>query len=318
MSANVLFDPEIGNGFSAALTWLGFLLAVLALVQVYTSPNLIYWSRPAPGAQVFGPFVDKNHYAVLMELLVPGALLLALRESDKQLVYFVFCGLMLASVVVCASRAGALVVAAEVVVVLVVSALWGKRRARSGSRARMLWKVGALTVIAIGLTLAAGTDKLAQRFSGLEKDMNRVEVATATWEIFQTRPLRGYGLGSFQFVFPAFAPFDDGHRWDHAHNDPLQFAMELGIAGPVALLVIVGVLFTRKYPSEVWLGKILPLAGAAAHSLVEFPFQIPGLMLVSIAILAQVQPAPKPRGTKRGSYKSSLLVAVEDRTGGRG
>ena len=270
-------------------------MAVLALVQFYTSPDLIYWTRPAPGAQVFGPFVDKSHFAVLMELLLPGALLLALRDSEKQLIYFVLCGLMLASVVVCASRAGAVIVVAEVLTVLLVSTLWSKGRVTRGSRGRLLLKVGALAAIAIGLTLAAGTEKLLQRFAALEKDINRVEVATATWEIFETRPLQGYGLGSFQFVFPAFSPFDDGYRWDHAHNDPLQFAMELGIAGPIAILALIVLLFVGKYPQEIWLGRILPLAGAGMHSLVEFPFQIPGLVMVSLAILAQVQPESRRR-----------------------
>ena len=295
LCANVSWDAEIRRKFSIALVWFGFLLAVLALVQFYTSPDLIYWTRPAPGAQVFGPFVDKNHFAVLMELLLPGALLLALRDSEKQLFYFVLCGLMLASVVVCASRAGAVIVTAEVLTVLLVSALSSKGAVTSGSRGRLLLRVGVLSAIAVGLTLAAGTDKLLQRFTALEKDINRVEVAAATWDIFETRPLRGYGLGSFQFVFPAFAPFDDGHRWDHAHNDPLEFAMELGIAGPIAILALIVLLFRGKYPPEAWLGRILPLAGAGMHSLVEFPFQIPGLVMVSLAILSQVQPESRRR-----------------------
>ena len=311
LCANVFRDSEIRRKFSIALVWFGFLLAVLALVQFYTSPNLIYWTRPAPGAQVFGPFVDKNHFAVLMELLLPAALLLALRESDKQLIYFVLCGLMLASVVVCASRAGAVVVATEVLAVLSVSALLGKGRGTHGSRARLLASVGALTVVAVCLTLAAGTEKLAQRFKTVEKGINRAEVAAATWEIFETRPLRGYGLGSFQFVFPAFAPFDDGHRWDHAHNDPLQFAMELGIAGPIAILALIVLLFMGRYPQETWLGRILPLAGAGMHSLVEFPFQIPGLVIVSLALLAHVRPTTQHRRSSLSSPETGRGLPVD-------
>ena len=308
LCANVFRDSEIRRKFSIALVWFGFLLAVLALVQFYTSPNLIYWTRPAPGAQVFGPFVDKNHFAVLMELLLPGALLLALRESDKQLIYFVLCGLMLASVVVCASRAGAFVIAAEV---LAVTALLSSGRDTHRSRARLLVNVGALTVIAVCLTLAAGTEKLAQRFTTLEKDINRAEVAAATWEIFETRPLRGYGLGSFQFVFPAFAPFDDGHRWDHAHNDPLQFAMELGVGGLIAVIAAVVLVLRRTYPREVWLGNILPLAGAGLHSLVEFPFQIPGLVMVSLAILAHIQPRQHRRPPTRQASRRNRTRTVQ-------
>ena len=142
----------------------------------------------------------------------------------------------------------------------------------------------------------------------MEKDINRVEVAAATWDIFETRPLRGYGLGSFQFVFPAFAPFDDGHRWDHAHNDPVQFAMELGIAGPITLAMTLLLLLTGKYPQEIWLGRILPLAGAGAHSLVEFPFQIPGLVIISLALLAQLRPTQHARSLRSPKTGQGLPI----------
>ena len=71
--------------------------------------------------------------------------------------------------------------------------------------------------------------------------------------------------------------------------------MELGIAGPIAILALIVLLFRGKYPPEAWLGRILPLAGAGMHSLVEFPFQIPGLVMVSLAILSQVQPESRRR-----------------------
>lgn len=176
MWANVLRDESTRKRFSLLLTWFGFLTAVLALVQFYSSPDLLYWFRPAPTAQPFGPFVDRNHYAVLMELTLPGALLLAFKKGEKQLLYFVVCGLMLASVTVCASRAGAAIVAGEVIVVALVTLATGRRFRQSG---RELAKVAALLILALGLAFATGTRRLVDRFEGLDKDMNRVEVALA-------------------------------------------------------------------------------------------------------------------------------------------
>ncbi len=83
MWAHVFRDESTRSRFSLLLTWFGFLVAVLALVQFYSSPDLLYWFRPAPTAQPFGPFVDRNHYAVLMELVLPGALLFAFSSITR-------------------------------------------------------------------------------------------------------------------------------------------------------------------------------------------------------------------------------------------
>ncbi len=295
MWTNVFQDETIRGRFSTVFTWFGFLLAILALIQFYSSPDLLYWFRPAPGAQAFGPFVDRNHYAALMELIVPGALLLAMRRDEKQLLHFVLCGLILASAVICALRAGAAVITAEVILVTEVTLVSG-RNFREG--AREVAKVLALLALAVGLTLIAGTQRLLDRFRDLDRDINRVEVAVATWELTQTRLWTGYGLGTFQLVFPSAAPFDDGHRCNHAHNDPIKFDMELGLVGLLCQAALIGLLISRKHRREVWLANILPLAGIWAHSWVEFPLQIPGLMLVVLAILAQVP--PKERRSQRG------------------
>ena len=249
-----------------------------------------------------------------MELVLPGALLFAFRKSEKQLLYFVLCGLMLASVVVCASRAGAVIVASELIVVAFVTLATGRRFRESG---RELAKVAALIILALGLTFAAGTRRLLDRFESLDKDMNRAEVALATWELARTRPWTGYGLGTFQLVFPSFAPFDDGHRWNHAHNDPLQFGMEMGITGFACQIVLIGLLLSRGRRREVWLGNAVPLVAVWVHSLVEFPLQIPGLLVVALAILAHIpkgsrrtrSPSRRPRGEELQDLPSHEAVA---------
>ena len=306
MWANVFRDESARKRFSLLLTWFGFLTAVLALVQFYSSPDLMYWFRPAPTAQPFGPFVDRNHYAVLMELILPGALLLAFKRSEKQLLCFVLCGLILASIAVCASRAGAAIVAGEVIVVALVTLITGRRFRQSG---RELAKVVALLILALGLTFAAGTRRLVDRFESLDQDVNRVEVALVTWDLAWKRPWTGYGLGAFQFVFPSFAPFDDGHRWNHAHSDPLQFGMEMGLTGFACQIVLIGLLLGRRRSKEVWLGNVTPLAAVWAHSFVEFPLQIPGLLLVGLAVLAHI---PKGSAQQRVSNRHEPKDAPRD------
>ena len=47
-----------------------FLLALFAIFQFFSSHGLIYWMVISPG-WTFGPYVNHNHYAGLMEMLIP-------------------------------------------------------------------------------------------------------------------------------------------------------------------------------------------------------------------------------------------------------
>ena len=69
-------------GIAALLN--GSLLALFGLVQAFSSdPGMIYWSYPTPGADaVFGPFINRNHFAFHMNVCVGlGAGLLLCRSA---------------------------------------------------------------------------------------------------------------------------------------------------------------------------------------------------------------------------------------------
>ena len=66
---------------SAPLRWTliayTFFLGLFAIFQFFSSQGLIYWRVPSPG-WTFGPYVNHNHYAGLMEMLIPLAIAAAL------------------------------------------------------------------------------------------------------------------------------------------------------------------------------------------------------------------------------------------------
>ena len=56
-----------------------------ALIQGISSNGKLYWIRqPRMGGWIYGPYVNHNHYAGLMEMLVPIPLVLALTRSGHQ------------------------------------------------------------------------------------------------------------------------------------------------------------------------------------------------------------------------------------------
>jgi len=81
---------------------------------------------------------------------------------------------------------------------------------------------------------------------------NRWEVWQAGLWLFRQKPLWGYGIGGFSMNAPEgleafYAAHPDApshpHHIQHAHNDFLEKAVELGILGPVIMLVLLGLFF---------------------------------------------------------------------------
>ncbi|MBI3696260.1 MAG: O-antigen ligase family protein [Acidobacteria bacterium] len=291
IATQVFSDDSIRSRFRTALVWFGFALCVFGLVQYFTSPGAIYWSIPTPGARVFGPFPNRNHFSALIELIVPATLLLALRPSEQRFLYIVAVSLMLGAIVVCGSRAGTAVGAVETVVVLVVAALRPDRSHLARRRLRVWLPIAGVAAAVILTFSVAGTGAMLDRFQEQQPYSTRWNVAKATWRLFLSRPWTGYGAGTFDQVYPSAAPVDLGLFWPHAHNDPIQFAMEWGVVGLAVLAWTLWLLLSRRWPQQVWLSRVLPLLAVLAHSWFDFHFQIPAVMAAWLLTLAQLSPA---------------------------
>jgi len=67
-----------------SLTYFGFILSIFAIIQKAKWTGKIYWLRELLyGGSPFGPFVNRNHYAGLMGMMIPLSLGLALTRSKK-------------------------------------------------------------------------------------------------------------------------------------------------------------------------------------------------------------------------------------------
>jgi hypothetical protein len=73
-------SKRVWESFGLTVTSFAFALSIFAIVQFFSSPDLVYWSvKPQWGGAIFGPYINHNHYAGLMEMLLPiaGAYVLA-------------------------------------------------------------------------------------------------------------------------------------------------------------------------------------------------------------------------------------------------
>ena len=114
VSLEALADSEIRRNFLRGLLYVGFAIAVLSTVQYFTSDGAVYWVFHVSSGRPFGPFVNPDHYAAFIELILPLAIYEARRDRSKLWLHTAMVGALYASVIASASRAGAALATLEI------------------------------------------------------------------------------------------------------------------------------------------------------------------------------------------------------------
>src|SRR5271165_3670605 len=101
----------------------GATLAGFALLQGISSNGKLYWIRqPRMGGWVYGPYVNHNHYAGLMEMLVPISLVLSLTRlasSKARTAAAAAAAVMAGTIFLSGSRGGMLAIVTELIILAV-------------------------------------------------------------------------------------------------------------------------------------------------------------------------------------------------------
>ncbi len=307
LASQLLASAETRRAFRRFLAGFGFLLSIVSTLQLATSGGKVFWIFATQfRSDVAGPFLNRDHFASLMVLLLPLALWETLKEKRRPALWGVMAAVMFASVMAAASRAGALLVTAEVAWFLLPFA-WRSRPADRPVRTVALRF--ALTAM-LAITLAGG-EVLWRRFRDPDPFGGRRQIWSAAWEMGRQRPGLGFGLGAWPLVYPAYATADFGTRMvvNHAHNDWLEWAAEGGL--PFALLMLAPAV------GSVWLALRTPwglgVVAVFVHSLVDFPLQKPSLaylLMVLLAAMAAAQPAKQAAVTSEARPARPMRCAV--------
>ncbi|MCB0343773.1 MAG: O-antigen ligase family protein, partial [Bdellovibrionales bacterium] len=146
-----------------------------------------------------------------------------------------------------------------------------------------------------------GGERLLNRIEyGLTPNANqtRLEFNYVSLDILSEYPLMGVGLGNWHLAAAEHVSRNlAGYRLDYAHNEYLQFASELGLAGVVFMLLLLATFFTMTRRAlnntSVASDKVLLWGSSAAvglpllHAAVEFPLHMPAIVLI-FAVAAAV------------------------------
>jgi len=321
----------------------GLVAALVALAeQAAGDPSLIYgrWQPRDVGAQPFGPFVNRNHFATWVLMAGPlaagyvaavlsagrpspglRAKLVALLESlGTSALWVGVAGVMMTlALVVSTSRSGLLAFS-----VSLVGGAWL-------ARGRLTRQSGALGLVAI-IALAA----LVAAYVSVQPLLSRVDETLAvgaggrpriwqeTLQLIRDFWLTGAGLGSYQTAMLVSQQSDRTVFINQAHNQYLHFLAEGGVllTAPAVMAVMAFIrLFRTRLAqdtsSSVWLriGGGAAILAVAVQGVWETGLRLPanGLLFAIAAAVAVHRPAD-PASARR----AILPAAPGDRRGTSG
>jgi len=271
------------------------------------------WPRNNPD-YVHGSFSNRNLYAGYLALTWPLAVAIWWRHStpgirklpfELRVAGSVISGAIIgAALLGSASRLGS---AAGLGGMLVALVLWTRYRSHLSKAA--IWPIYLTAFAALIAATWYGLTPLAERLAVTSVEEGRFEVYGLMLTQLEPRWwLTGVGLGGFEAVFRQVQPADMGGWYDYAHNDVLQWLLEMGLVG-LLLLLAVAVALVRNARLE---RETIPIyAGLAALMLValgDFSWHIPATQVVLATfvgfILAPRVRSNEPRAQSRVTLRS--------------
>ena len=304
---------------------MGALIAVFGIVQRAAGNGRLYWVGPhiEYGAP-FGPYVNRAHFAGLMVVVVPVALVFVLTgqralrrrqlvrtwrdrlrdwnssDSGPRALVPMLVLIMGGAALVSGSRGGmvALLVALSAmgIGVLAGRASWSSRVGRVGLVLLLIVLAGAW----VGGDILYGT---AERLAG-ELGRPQESVRVALWanalHLWRDAPLLGTGLGTFGVAFPRFRTIAGPRVFSHADSDWVQLLTDTGVLG-VALALAAAVSFAialrrgyrgteSRWQAALALAGLVALAGTLVQAAGNFSLAVmSNLIYLALALALAMQ-----------------------------
>jgi O-antigen ligase len=235
---------------------MGTSVAILGMVQRFAGVEKIYgvW-RPLlrTDSSFFGPYVNPNHFAGYMALIIPIALVVFIRQvervgrgkrwmagnylrrldsedSHRALFLLLSLVLMVSGLFLSLSRGGVLAFVGSIIFVVVILSI------REG------WRWMLVLGLIIGLFVAlflywlgfAPFQVEVKTFENLFQDpdvQTRIQIWKDAWKTLLDFPLFGTGLGTFAHIYPKYKTILDQATVMYPESDFFQILVENGVLG---------------------------------------------------------------------------------------
>jgi len=280
---------ETWRRVGVAVLAFGSIISFLSILQFLWNPNRILWVGHDLSAP-FGPYVDRDHYAGLMELVIPiSATYVLSRPKHDPLNGILWFGVLVpaVSLLLTGSRGGLVALLVELGIlgwiVIWRNPLPGRRMraavtgiALIAAAAVFFWLVPPYVLAKLG---TAG-NYVPETSAG-----NRPALWRSSLGILREHPLLGSGMGSFVTVYPDYQVEVSELTIEHAHNDYIEALAETGLPGAALILLTLALFFPitfgnltlqlKREAGWIQLGAAISCCGLLVHSIVDFNLHIP-------------------------------------------
>ncbi len=310
---------QLGRLFGA-IVLIGVGLAVFAVVQKLTWNGYLYWFYPlrpevaARSSGIFGPYINKNHFAGYMVLATPlamGFVLYNYSRADlrakgalKRLAEFStkaeFSAVVLYSLAAAVTSAALFMTLSRGGVLgFISSAIFF---AALASARRSLKRGGLAAALVFALMLAfvlflswAGLEARFAEITGAD-GISRLDIWEDSIGMWRDFPVTGIGLGAFNSVYRLYQSKYPLVTFEHAENDYVELLVETGALGAAAFAALIILFFyvtIGKWRSRhggfvkcMALGGLSSCAAILVHSLTDFNMRIPANAMTLTVIAA--------------------------------
>jgi O-antigen ligase/tetratricopeptide (TPR) repeat protein len=314
-------------------------LPALPLIAVGGFEAAFGLAQQAGGAQqISGSYLNRNHFAGLLEMILPFAVIHAaavLYRGRKRAGFTAMsaakaCGLLFLAlgiflaITFSLSKSGFV----SALVSLLVMGLVGVGSKFSGQKR---WAAAAaLAALVLLVFVFLPPNELIQKFGAATSDPTaegRWPIAKDTVHLIGAYPLLGCGLGTY---FPGLLPYQTAAltvSWLNAHNDYLQLLAELGIVGFLIPAVLICTVFARATRTALsaaerearflGLACVGGLTAMVIHSFTDFNLYVPANAMafswitgISAAVAASVRRDRPKRFIMSASVVRKAVLAL--------
>ncbi len=321
--ANLYASAEKLSLLANFLIVFGLALAVFGLLQKFAWNGKYYWvvEPSIPPSSPFGPFVNRNHFAGYLEMIVPIplALILAKAVRGEFALFYGFAAMMMGvAIFLTLSRGGMISLASGLIFVVAFGVKPAMERVKGfgqiGLASSVFLRIGAVVLILLTIGVGVwwvGADAVIDRARSVEMTGENRASSAGKQTVFQSRGwiwrdtltmiranwLTGVGFGAYETAYPIFSQSDGSFIVSQAHNDYLQIVADCGVVGGAIALWFVIVLIkdvavALRHRNDKMLGMALGCGGGViamlVHSLFDFNLQLPSNALLFLALTAAI------------------------------
>jgi len=139
--------------------------------------------------------------------------------------------------------------------------------------------LSAVTLLLLALSVFIGTNQW-NRWANLVHDMSgRVALWESSIDMVAQKPISGWGLGTFQLVYPPFRTEGDNTAGQMVHMEPLQTAVESGIIVTFLLYGVFLTAFIMVYRQRnSYIAALLAVFFFSMH--LTYPLHVPAFLIL--------------------------------------